>query len=150
MERVEHTVLENMCMIQDGDMVLVEEKNLEGGEKGIIFPGGHLEEGEGIVDSVVREIREETGYLIEDPVLCGVKNWIEEDGIRYIVFLFKASKYSGELTSSREGRVFWVKASEVLSLPWIWGMDHLMEIFLEGKYSELFLLEKEDWKPHLR
>ena len=58
METACKVVLENMCMIQDGEVVLVEEKILEGGKTGIIFPGGHLEEGEGIVDSVVREIRE--------------------------------------------------------------------------------------------
>lgn len=65
MERRERVVLENMCMIRDGSKVLVEEK-IGKDIKGIIFPGGHVEEHEPIVDSVIREIREETGLTIKD------------------------------------------------------------------------------------
>lgn len=147
MER-EKIVLENMCMIRDGSKVLVEDKIGED-IRGIIFPGGHVEKGEPIVESVIREIREETGLTIEDPVLCGVKNWVDEDDTRYIVFLFKAEKFSGTLTFSSEGQVFWVETEEVLSLPWIWGMDSLMKIFLNGEFSELYLNAEEGWIPVL-
>lgn len=149
MERRERVVLENMCMIREGSKVLVEEK-IGKDIKGIIFPGGHVEEHEPIVDSVIREVREETGLTIEDPVLCGVKDWIDEDGSRFIVFLFRAEKYSGTLTSSSEGKVFWTEISEVLNLPWIWGMDSLMKIFVDGEYAELFLSAEDGWKPVLK
>ena len=149
MERRERVVLLNMCMIRDGSKVLVEEK-IRDDIKGIIFPGGHLEEHEPVVDSVIREIREETGLTIEDPVLCGVKDWIDEDGSRFIVFLFRAEKFFGTLTSSSEGRVFWVEINKVLDLPWIWGMDSLMKIFVDGKYSELYLSAFDGWKPELK
>ena len=79
-----------------------------------------------------------------------MKNWIDEDGTRYIVFLFKAEKYSGTLTSSSEGQVFWAEIDEVLNLPWIWGMDKLMRIFVEGEGSELFMNAKEGWTPVLK
>lgn len=146
MERREQVVLENMCMIRDGSKVLVEDK-IGKDIRGIIFPGGHVEEHEPIVDSVVREIKEETGLTIEDPVLCGVKNWIDDDGTRYIVFLFKAEKYSGTLNSSSEGQVFWVEIDEVLNLPWIWGMDNLMKIFVNGEFSEFYMNAKDGWTP---
>ncbi len=149
MERSERVVLENMCMIRDGTKVLVEDKIGEDC-RGIIFPGGHVEKDEPIVDSVVREIQEETGLTIEDPVLCGVKNWIDEDGIRYIVFLFRAEKFSGTLTSSSEGQVFWVEIDQVLDLPWIWGMDKLMRIFAGGEFSEFFLNAKDGWAPLMK
>ena len=149
MERRERVVLLNMCMIRDGSKVLVEEK-IRDDIKGIIFPGGHLEEHEPVVDSVIREIREETGLTIEDPVLCGVKDWIDEDGSRFIVFLFRAEKFSGTLASSSEGRVFWVEIDKVLDLPWIWGMDSLMKIFVDGEYSELYLSAFDGWKPELK
>ena len=149
MERRERVVLLNMCMIRDGSKVLVEEK-IRDDIKGIIFPGGHLEEHEPVVDSVIREIREETGLTIEDPVLCGVKDWIDEDGSRFIVFLFRAEKFSGTLASSSEGRVFWVEIDKVLDLPWIWGMDSLMKIFVDGEYSELYLSAFDGWKPVLK
>ena len=54
-------------------------------------------EHEPIVDSVIREVREETGLMIEKPQLCGIKEWINEDGSRYVVFLFRADHFSGEL-----------------------------------------------------
>ena len=149
MEGTERIVLENLCMLRNGSKVLVEDKITED-IRGIIFPGGHVEEHEPIVDSVIREMKEETGLTIEDPVLCGVKNWIDETGTRYVVFLFKAEKFSGTLTSSSEGRVFWVEIDQVLDLPWIWGMGSLMKIFVDGKYSELFLSAEEGWMPVLK
>lgn len=149
MERRDRVVLENMCMIQDGSKVLVEDK-IGKDIRGIIFPGGHIEENEPIVDSVIREIKEETGLTIKNPTLCGVKNWIEDDGTRYIVFLFKTEEYSGTLTSSSEGRVFWVEKDEVLKLPWIWGMDCLMRIFVDGEFSEMFMNAANGWVPVLK
>ena len=66
-----------MCMIYDGDgNVLVEEK-IGMNYKGLILPGGHIENGESIVDSVIREIREETGLKISNLELCGVKNLVQ-------------------------------------------------------------------------
>ena len=118
MERTERVILTNLCMIYDGTKVLVEEKvGKDAG--GIIFPGGHVEPHEPIVNSVIREMKEETGLTIERPKLCGVKEWINEDGSRYMVFLFTADRFTGELASSREGRVFWVEQDEVLKTNWI-------------------------------
>ena len=91
MERTERVILTNLCMVQDGTKVLVEEK-VGKGAGGIFFPGGHVEEHEPLVDSVIREVKEETGLAIERPRLCGVKDWINEDGSRYVVFLFRADR----------------------------------------------------------
>ena len=149
MERTERGTLTNMCMIYDGTRVLVEEKvGRDAG--GITFPGGHVEEHEPVVDSVIREMKEETGLDIEAPKLCGVKEWINEDGSRYVVFLFKTDRFSGELVSSAEGRVFWMEKEEVLQSNWIWHMDGLMRILAEEAYTELYLDTAEDWKPVLK
>ena len=148
-ERTERVILTNLCMIQNGTKVLVEEKVGKGAD-GIIFPGGHVEEHEPIVDAVIREMQEETGLTIEHPRLCGVKEWINEDGSRYVVFLFKADRFTGELTSSAEGRVFWLEKCEVLKANWIWHMDGLMRIMADGDYTELFLDAANDWKPILK
>lgn len=52
MDRIDKVILTNMCMVYDGTKILVEEKVGEN-YKGIIFPGGHIEENEPIVDSVI-------------------------------------------------------------------------------------------------
>lgn len=149
MERAERVILTNLCMIYDGSKVLVEEK-VGKGAGGIIFPGGHVEEHEPIVDAVIREMKEETGLTITNPRLCGVKEWINEDGSRYVVFLFKTNRFSGELVSSAEGRVFWLEKEDVLKSNWIWHMDGLLRIMADGEYTELFLDAADDWKPVLK
>ena len=149
MERTERVTLTNLCMIVNGTQILVQDK-VGGDAGGIILPGGHVEKHEPVVDSVIREMKEETGLTIRQPRLCGVKDWINEDGSRYLVFLFKTDQFSGELRSSSEGRVFWLEKDEVLRSNWIWHMDSLMRILVDEAFSELFLERTEDWKPILK
>ena len=149
MERAERVILTNLCMIVDGTRILVQDKVGKGAD-GIILPGGHVEEHEPIVDSVIREMKEETGLDIESPRLCGVKEWINEDGSRYVVFLFWTDRFSGELASSDEGRVFWMEKEDVLKSRWIWHMDCLMKIIAEGEFTELYLDPDNDWNPVLK
>ena len=73
-----------------------------------------VEKGEYVTPSVIREMEEETGLTIENPKLCGIKEFHKtEDGKRYIVFLYVANRFSGELKSSVEGDVFWYPLSEL-------------------------------------
>ena len=140
MSRKSEIELTNMCLICDGNKVLVQEKV---GTKGLVFPGGHVEEGESLLESVVREMKEETGLTIENPKICGFKDWIQEDGTRYIVLLYKTHKFTGELKSSNEGRVFWIDRAEINSVNLIWNMKELLEIFDTDLYSEFFFKIKD-------
>jgi 8-oxo-dGTP diphosphatase len=144
MERTERVTLTNMCMIYDNSgNVLVEEK-VGKDYKGLIFPGGHIEKEEPIVDSVIREIYEETGLTISNLELCGVKDWITDEGTRYIVFLYKTGTYSGNVRSSSEGRVFWMSLDELKSKEPFWHMDKMLDLFCGSCYSELFLEDEHD------
>lgn len=140
MSRKSEIELTNMCLICDGNKVLVQEKV---GTKGLVFPGGHVEEGESLLESVVREMKEETGLTIENPKVCGFKDWIQEDGTRYVVLLYKTHKFTGELKSSDEGRVFWIDRAEINSVNLIWNMKELLEIFDTDLYSEFFFRIKD-------
>ena len=140
MSRKSEIELTNMCLICDGNNVLVQEKV---GTKGLVFPGGHVEEGESLLESVVREMKEETGLTIENLKICGFKDWIQEDGTRYIVLLYKTDKFTGELKSSDEGRVFWIDRAEINSVNLIWNMKELLEIFDTDLYSEFFFKIKD-------
>ena len=98
MARMEEVELTNMCMVCDGKgNVLVQNKKGDRTWHGWNFPGGHVEQGEFVTPSVIREVREETGLTIENPKLCGIKEFRkEQDGKRFIVFLYAASRFSGE------------------------------------------------------
>lgn len=105
---------------------------------GLVFPGGHVEEGESLRDSIIREIEEETGLTISNPIPCGFKDWIQEDGTRYIVLLYKTNQYEGEIKSSDEGRVFGLNREDIQTANLIWNMRELLEIFETDDYSEFF------------
>lgn len=124
--------LTNMCMIYEGDRVLVQ--NRIKSWKGIAFPGGHVELHESIVDSVIREIKEETGLTISNIELCGIKQWFKED-VRNICFLFKTTNFEGDLISNDEGQNYWVKLSDLHSMNLASNFEIMLEVFL-GDYCE--------------
>lgn len=138
--------LTNMCMVYDGSKVLVQKRCPEHGWPGVTFPGGHVEPGESITGSVIREVWEETGLTLSHPRLCGVKNWINEDGSRYIVFLYQCSEYSGELKSSEEGEVFWAERNDLPGMNLSSGMEETLEVFFRDELSELYYIPENDWE----
>ena len=85
-------------------------------------------------------MKEETGLTIETPKLCGIKEFHKiKDGKRYIVFLYVANHFSGELKSSSEGEVFWYPLSELAqSDELIDGFGEMLPVFTESKISEVF------------
>ena len=142
MAESEKAIFTNMCMISDGAGNILVEERVKNDWRGIAFPGGHVEKGEAFTDSVVREVREETGLLIEKPLLCGVKQFHTDEGERYVVFLYKTDKFSGELKSSAEGRVFWIKRSELKKYALAADFADLVRVFEEDELSEFFCYEE--------
>ena len=83
---------------------------------GLTFPGGHVEPGETVVASVIREVQEETGLTVSNLQNCGYIQWYNPiKQSQYFVFLFKTSTFSGELTGSVEGSVKWMTLDEMLA-----------------------------------
>ena len=147
MSRTEEVELTNMCMIRDGKgNVLVQNKKNHPTWHGWNFPGGHVEKGEYVTPSVIREIKEETGLTIENPKLCGIKEFHKaKNGKRYIVFLYIAKQFSGELKSSAEGEVFWYPLSKLhLANKLIYGFSDMLSVFTTDEISEVFYEDCED------
>ena len=131
---VVNAVLTNMCMLQDAaDRVLVQHRLPKKGNPwaGLTFPGGHVEVGESIVDSMVREFKEETGLTISGLTNCGYVQWFNpaEDS-EYIIFCFKASAFTGELKSSAEGAMEWMSLEEMKHGPLAPNMEKYLEVFI--------------------
>lgn len=82
-----------MVMNEDDDFLLVKSR------RGWEFPGGYLEDGEAIKDAAIREVKEESGIVIELMNSLGVEQDIERSTC---VFLFKGRPISGELRGSNE------------------------------------------------
>jgi len=141
MSREVKVELANMCMVCDGTKVLVQNR-VKPDWRGIAFPGGHVEAGESVTDSVIREIKEETGLTIERPRLCGIKDWEKKDGTRYIIFYYRADNFSGELKPSEEGEIFWAELSDLPGMDLAVDVDLSLRVLLEEGISEFYLDRK--------
>ena len=149
MSRQIPVTLTNMCMVRNGDYVLVQDRT-DPHWPGVTFPGGHIESGESFTASVIREVYEETGLIIENPRLCGVKEWENSDGSRYIVLLYKADRFSGTVRNSPEGQVCWAALSSLPSLRLSLDFEKLLEVFLRDDLSEFYFEQTpEGWQNHL-
>lgn len=137
MAREEKVVLTNMCMISDGEKILVQDRR-NPKWPGITFPGGHVEKGESFVESTIREIKEETNLDICNLEICGIKQFQNEENNRYIVFLYKTSTFKGQIKSSDEGDIFWVERSKLSNYTLAKGFDTMLEIFENHSLTENF------------
>ena len=148
MSRKTYTVLTNLCLIEDTstNKVVLQYRSPERYKKwsGYAFPGGHIEEGESLVESVIREVYEETGLTIADPKLVAVKDWEPEEGGRYIVFCYKATEFTGQLRSSEEGEVSWVKKDQLEKLDLSYDMLPLLEVMEDPDLSEYYYRKRTD------
>lgn len=149
MRRLETVELTVLCLIRkDGNYLL--QDRLKEDWKGFTMPGGHVEAGESIVDAVIREVREETGLTVRNPRLCGVKQFPIEEG-RYIVFLFRAEEFDGELISSEEGQMRWVNEADLPYLDTVDDFAELLQVMLDDGLNEFqYIVEGEEWRVVLK
>ncbi len=106
--------------------------------------GGKFEQGESPEDCVKREIFEEAGLKIKNPLLKGVLTFPDfarkED---WYVFVFTASEFTGRLIDSDEGDLAWIKDGDLLKLN-LWEGDKVFLPLLRrrGHFSGKFRYEK--------
>ncbi|HNS03793.1 MAG TPA: NUDIX domain-containing protein [Anaerolineae bacterium] len=136
-----------LCFILHGDDVLL----IQRGQHKRLFPGkvngvgGHVEAGEDVAASAVREIYEETGLMVHDLWLAGVVHIDSRlgqaeplaDGARpgVMVFVFTAQARDRATRASEEGELLWVPLDEVHALDWPEGNPQLLLLALEARQT---------------
>lgn len=149
MKRTEAVELTVLCLLRDGNRILLQNRVKEDWH-GYALPGGHVEPGESFVDAVVREMKEETGLTVQSPRLCGIKQF-PIDGGRYLVLLFESSDFSGTLRSSEEGSMQWVRLDRLSEYPAVEDFDQLLKVMLSDHLTEFqYVIRDGRWEVILR
>ncbi|MDO4486335.1 MAG: NUDIX domain-containing protein [Bacillota bacterium] len=92
--------------------------------------------------AIIREVREETGLTIHSPVMTGTYQWYKGK-VRNVLLLYKVNDFSGELTISDEGKVYWMPLEEFRTKQLAEGMLDVLEI-METDKSEFVRSYGED------
>ena len=145
-ERVELTVL---CLVEDGDKILLQNR-VKKDWQGYTLPGGHVERDESFVDAVIREMKEETGLDIKNPILVGVKQFPIKYG-RYVVFLFKTNEFEGILQSSNEGTMEWIEIANINKIKTVDDLEELLKVMNSNNLSEFqYVVKNDKWEVTLK
>lgn len=139
------TKITTMCALFNSDEVLM--INRSNNWKGWAFPGGHIEPEESVIECVIREMKEETGLTVINPVFKGMIHFYDRStGDRHIVFNFIAHQFEGELRNEcSEGEICWIPRKNIASLKFAEGMEQRFHIFFNQGISEMYVVwTKED------
>lgn len=130
------------CVLREENKILMLQKPKRGWW---VVPGGKVEEGETLLEAILREFKEETNLTLERAALKGVFNIIilEDNQIidDWMLFTYFADDYSGRITENCiEGILQWKDIDEALALPKAMGdniyLKHLVnsDELITGKF----------------
>lgn len=126
-------ILTNMCMLYKEDHSFLVIDRLKKDWPGINFPGGHVEENESVEESVIREMKEETGLNVHSLEFVTYYEWnMIEEGVRHLCLLFRSKDFDGTLKSSSEGKVFFIKKDELSHHLLSIDFDKILELASKG------------------
>lgn len=127
-----------VCMIQDGDKVLLLDRQHDH-FKGFIPPGGKVDFPESIVEGAIREVKEETGLEVENLVYKGLYEYVNPvANDRYMIFNYLTKDFTGELLDNPpEGKLVWAPIVDCLNLPMQQSIRRRFSLFFEEGTFEI-------------
>jgi ADP-ribose pyrophosphatase YjhB (NUDIX family) len=103
------------AVVMDQGRLLLIEESIEGNLV-LNQPAGHLEPGESLIEAVVRETLEESGWTIRPTDLIGIYQWKDDDQSNFIRFAFAAEPLSHDPTRALDQgivRTLWMTPTEL-------------------------------------
>ena len=86
--------------------------------------GGHFEADESPEECVLREVREETGYMLTSWKYRAIVTFVSGDGETEYMSLFTADAFTGEPIACDEGELAWIGKDELLTKK-LWAGDRI-------------------------
>ena len=143
--------------------VLLIHKKTGHGQGRVNGPGGKLDSNESLEVCATREVFEEVGLQVTNPVCRAELRFVELDGPQWLGYAFTADQFSGEPVETPEAKPFWINVADIpFADMWpddqIWLpkvlQQHIEELLgkgANGKSKPLvgdFLFEKERLLEH--
>ncbi len=135
------------AIVEHGGRFLLVEEEADGGVV-LNQPAGHLDEGETLIDAVIRETLEETAWHIEPTALLGVYRWPHPaKPLTYLRFAFIARalrEETGRALDTDILRALWLTADELRAerarhrSPLV---EHCLNDYLSSQHYSLDLLK---------
>lgn len=108
--------------------------------------GGKLEENESPIECIKREIKEETGLIVEKVKDRGTLFFVLPKWGNELTFLYTAEEFKGELKECDEGELRWIKKEELFKYPlWQGDLAFLPKLFnTEERINMKLVYDEED------
>ena len=92
--------------------------------------GGHVEEGESIVEAMKREIKEETSLIVKEYKYRGLV-YFNNGEYEENMYLFHVTSFDGVVRECDEGTLYWIPKNEIFNLNLWEGDKYFLKPFME-------------------
>lgn len=141
-----------MCLVQNGNNVLLLDRPSKKGFPGFIAPGGKVEFPESLTEGAAREVYEETGLRVRNLIYKGLDEFVDvKKNYRYMVFNYITSTFEGDLLPNPpEGTLHWVPFHEVTELPMQPWFKRRFPLFFQDGTFEIYSVWDEEEKVTIK
>lgn len=129
-----------LCVLHNEETLLLLYRTKEPNRGKYIPVGGHIEPFETPREAAVREVREETGYIVQDLQFCGVLVETAPADYNYVIFIYSAQTDRFPPPDCREGKLEWVERADVPRIPTPTTDMYLYKLIAAG---QTFMLNAE-------